>query len=160
MLDAPMLEAAEARVREHDIHPKVFQAVLGWMYSDIVPPETMGNIGQDVLVAADKYQCASLKKWCERELAQRLHVQNAAARFLLSEQVGLAHLKRGCVTFIASNAKAVMNTSEWADIVTYNGGSLVLEVLTRMAEESDKFYLKKADNFRTPDPAKKRRFGQ
>ncbi len=133
MLDAPMREAAEGRVRLPDVDPAVFEAVLSWMYEDRVPTAHMASMSEQIMAAADKYACAPLKQQCELELRRGLAVGNAAARLLLAEQFALAQLKDACLVFIAREAAAVMGSDGWNDVKTFRNGALVLEVMAAMA---------------------------
>ncbi|CAN6213861.1 unnamed protein product [Urochloa humidicola] len=116
-----MKEAAAAvgscrHVEVEDMEPKVFEAMLGFIYTDTVPEldrEVAAEVvamAQHLLASADRYGLERLKMICERKLADNVAVDTAATTLALAEQHGCSELKARCVEFIAGHLDAVSET--------------------------------------------------
>ncbi|CAL5079949.1 unnamed protein product [Urochloa decumbens] len=103
------------RVEVEDMEPGVFEAMLGFVYTDTVPEldregEAAAAMAQHLLAAADRYGLERLKLVCERKLGDCVTVGTAATTLALAEQHGCAQLKARCVEFIAGYLDAVLET--------------------------------------------------
>ncbi|CAL4906022.1 unnamed protein product [Urochloa decumbens] len=103
-----------------DMEPKVFEAVLYYMYTNVLP-ETMEDGGEHdammamakgLLAAADRFKMEGLKLKCEEALSRRIDVGTAARTLAVAEQHGCKALKAACLEFMArpEDLKAVMET--------------------------------------------------
>ncbi|CAN6351998.1 unnamed protein product [Urochloa humidicola] len=122
------------RVEIQGIEPKVFEAMLHYMYTDALPPETTMEGGeivamaQGLIAAAHRYKLERLKLMCEEMLCERIEVDNVADTLVVAEKHGCRALKDACVEFIGvpGNMKAVMETEGYEKIKA-NCPSVLLE---------------------------------
>ncbi|CAN6348027.1 unnamed protein product [Urochloa humidicola] len=101
-----------------DMEPKVFEAMLHFIYTDALP-EKMEEVGEDavamaqgLLAAAHRYKIDRLKLMCEAMLCDRIGVDNVASVLAVADKHGCRVLKDACLEFMAlpGNLKAVMET--------------------------------------------------
>ncbi|CAM0146599.1 unnamed protein product [Urochloa decumbens] len=120
----PMKEGAAAAagaVRVDDMEPRVFEALLNFMYTDALPDEAEMEeedacvMAQHLLVAADRYRIESLKSACEDRLRKHIGTDSAATILALAEQHCCPGLKEACFEFLGSPSAmlAVMETKEF-----------------------------------------------
>ncbi|CAN6334412.1 unnamed protein product [Urochloa humidicola] len=111
--------AAHRRIEIKDMEPKVFEAVLYYMYTNALP-ETMEDADHDammamakgLLAAENRFKMEGLKLACEEVLSKCIEVGTAAGTLAVAEQHGCKTLKDACLEFMArqGNLKAVMET--------------------------------------------------
>ncbi|CAL4898706.1 unnamed protein product [Urochloa decumbens] len=110
---------AQRRIEIKGVDPKVFKAVLHYMYTNAVPEmeEDDGDdamaMAQGLLAAADRFKVDGLKLACEETLSKRIDVSTAAGILAVAEQHGCGALKTACLEFLMArpeNLKAVMET--------------------------------------------------
>lgn len=92
--------------------PIVFQAMLAFMYSDVLPDahELTGSTSmctptvmtQHLLAAADRFGLDRLKISCEAKLCEQVTADTVATTMALAEQHHFAQLKSVCLKFAAS----------------------------------------------------------
>ncbi|CAM0148159.1 unnamed protein product [Urochloa decumbens] len=103
----PMKENAATRVRIHDIEPRVFEAMLHFIYTESVPdidsPKDKMVMAQHLLVAADRYALERLKSVCEHDLRMRVNKNTAVTTLVLAEQHGCPLLKEACLKILKSS---------------------------------------------------------
>lgn len=109
----PMKEKTSTHIRIDDMEPKVFKALLHFIYTDSLPvmDEVDGAaFAQHLLVAADRYSMGRLKLICKGKLCDHICKSKAATTLALAEQHGCDALKKACFKFLMSpgNLKAVM----------------------------------------------------
>uniref|UniRef100_A0ACD5TWX5 Uncharacterized protein n=1 Tax=Avena sativa TaxID=4498 RepID=A0ACD5TWX5_AVESA len=118
---ADLLERGGASdvVRVDKMDPRVFKALLSFMYTDslsLPQPETTTKqekaaLAQHLLVAAHRYGMERLKLLCEESLCKTIDVGTAANILALAEPLGCRGLKEACFDFVGrspANLKAVM----------------------------------------------------
>lgn len=116
-----MEEKTSQRVEIKDMDPDVFEAVLRFIYTDMVPAELENKdaasgtvMAQHLLVAADRYGLDRLKVICEQRLALGIDIKTAASTLALAEKHNCSGLRAKCIEFIAGtsaeNLEAVMAT--------------------------------------------------
>ncbi|CAL4979483.1 unnamed protein product [Urochloa decumbens] len=102
----PMKEKAATRVRIHDIEPRVFEAMLDFIYNESVPEidDRRDKIlmAQHLLVAADRYDMERLKSTCEYVLCKSVNKSIAVTTLVLAEQHGCPRLKEACFEILKS----------------------------------------------------------
>ncbi|KAL6846939.1 hypothetical protein ACP4OV_022792 [Aristida adscensionis] len=115
------------RIEVHGVEPKVFKAMLHYMYTDALP-ETAAADEKDaaagvamalgLLAAAHRYKLERLKAMCEDTLCRRIDVGTVVGTLAAAEQHGCRALKAACMEFIArpGNLKAVMATEGFQKI--------------------------------------------
>ncbi|KAJ1265826.1 hypothetical protein BS78_08G104000 [Paspalum vaginatum] len=118
-LDKEKSGRARRRIEIQGVEPKVFKAVLHYMYTDALPAETEGGdrdstaaMAQDLLAAAHRFQLERLRLMCEEMLCKRIDVGTVADTLVVAERHGCRGLKAACVEFLScpGNLKAAMAT--------------------------------------------------
>ncbi|VAH55284.1 unnamed protein product [Triticum turgidum subsp. durum] len=101
----PMKESTSMCVQIEDMEPKVFQALLYFIYTDSAPEiddaDALGMI-QHLLVAADRYGLKRLKLTCEEKLCGYINTSTVATTVALAEQHACPALKEECFRFLES----------------------------------------------------------
>ncbi|RLM75696.1 BTB/POZ and MATH domain-containing protein 3-like [Panicum miliaceum] len=101
----------EAPVRVADMDPRVFRALLAFLYTDALPDDLPGQgeeeeaaaaMAQHLLVAADRYDLKRLKLICEEKLCKHIDTGSVATILALAEQHNCCGLKKACFRFISS----------------------------------------------------------
>ncbi|KAF8776577.1 hypothetical protein HU200_003296 [Digitaria exilis] len=107
------------RVEIKGVDPKVFKAMLHFMYTDALPEtmeeeedETVVAMAQGLLAAANRFKLERLKVVCEEILCRHIDVSSVAVTLAVAEENGCHALKAACLEFIArpGNMKKVMET--------------------------------------------------
>ncbi|XP_044399525.1 BTB/POZ and MATH domain-containing protein 4 isoform X2 [Aegilops tauschii subsp. strangulata] len=97
-----------------DMEPKVFQAVLHFMYRDnLVGDDELSASSSDcpifdtlagkLLAAADKYELPRLRVLCESYLCKQISVKSVATTLALADRHHATELKSVCLKFAAEN---------------------------------------------------------
>uniref|UniRef100_A0A0E0F7S9 BTB domain-containing protein n=1 Tax=Oryza meridionalis TaxID=40149 RepID=A0A0E0F7S9_9ORYZ len=115
-LFGPMSQNNKETIRVHDMEPRVFEAMLHFIYNDSLPKvddDEVVAMAQHLLVAADRYGMERLKLICEDTLCS--HVDASTAGTTLTRRRWQHHcdgLKEACFKFMADpgNPKVVMKT--------------------------------------------------
>ncbi|CAM0953791.1 unnamed protein product [Alopecurus aequalis] len=127
-----------------DMEPKVFAALLRFIYTDSFPPMYKDNSTeeeyvmwlQDLFVAADRYDLQRLKILCEEHLSVHIGVSSVASTLALAEQHYCSGLKEACLKFIQVQSvpclEKVMATDGWEHIITTHP-SIVKEIIAKVA---------------------------
>ena len=95
-----------------DVTPAAFKALLRFIYTGHCE---VGNLAEELLVVADKYDIRELKEICAKELRKKLTVDNAVDLLILSDLHQANVLKDGVMRFINENAAAVTKTPSWSN---------------------------------------------
>ncbi|VAH36838.1 unnamed protein product [Triticum turgidum subsp. durum] len=121
-----MKEKETQCIKIDDIDPKIFEALLHFIYTDsllVNEHHREGEIAkmQHLLVASDRYGLDRLNGMCESKLSERIDVETVATTLVLAEQVQhhCKDLKEACVEFIAPRnvLQAVMATDGFEHLV-------------------------------------------
>ncbi|TVU42662.1 hypothetical protein EJB05_09081, partial [Eragrostis curvula] len=105
----PMREARADSIPIKDVQPRVFKALLHFIYTDSLPPlddleaGDHGEMIRHLLVAADRYAIERLKLLCQSILCENLDVQTVATTFALADQNHCDMLKDACIQFMTSS---------------------------------------------------------
>ncbi|RCV39118.1 hypothetical protein SETIT_8G198100v2 [Setaria italica] len=131
-----MKEKKAAQIRIDDIEPRVFRAMLHFIYTDSLPEIDEGDIrvmAQHLLVAADRYGLERLKLVCEDVLRNFIDTSTVATTLALAEQHGCHGLKEGCFKFLESPGimKAVV-AADGFDHLMSSCPSVVKELLGKV----------------------------
>lgn len=103
LFGAMVESGATAVVRVEDMEAPVFQALLGFLYTDSVPKmnkEDEDVMYQHLLVAAKRYDLQRLKLICEDNLSKRIGVNTVEVILALAEQHHCDRLKKACLDFL------------------------------------------------------------
>ncbi|CAN6373088.1 unnamed protein product [Urochloa humidicola] len=137
-LFGPMKEKGLDGVRIDDMEPRVFKAMLQFIYTDSLSEIDTGEervvMHQHLLVAADRYNMERLKLICEDVLSKHIDTDIAATTLVLAEQHGCRGLKEACFKFLrrSGNLKAVM-ASDGFQHLKNSCPSLLEELLAKVA---------------------------
>ncbi|CAN6373115.1 unnamed protein product [Urochloa humidicola] len=108
-----MKENSMSSFQIKDVEPRVFEALLHFIYTDTLQEIDEHNevgMAQHLLAAADKYGLLRLKVMCEAMLVKRINTSVVATTLTLAEQHRCEGLKDECFKFMRypGNTKAVM----------------------------------------------------
>ncbi|KAJ1265825.1 hypothetical protein BS78_08G103900 [Paspalum vaginatum] len=106
------------RIKVQGVEPKVFRAVLHYMYTDALPAEATAEgddavvMARDLLAAARMFKLERLRLMCEEMLCTSIDVGTVADTLVVAERHGCRGLKAACVEFLScpGNLKAAMAT--------------------------------------------------
>ncbi|KAL0459063.1 UNVERIFIED_CONTAM: BTB/POZ and MATH domain-containing protein 4 [Sesamum latifolium] len=116
------LDSDEQEIMVPDMEPKVFEAMLQFIYRDeLVEDELVASsssssplitdtITAKLLAAADRYDLARLRRVCESRLCKDISVNSVSQTLALAERFHAAELKAICLRFAAENLAAVMRS--------------------------------------------------
>ncbi|TVU49791.1 hypothetical protein EJB05_01128, partial [Eragrostis curvula] len=158
VFEAELLAAAKEKVpgggvRRHvelqGVEPRVFKAMLRYMYTDALPPEMMAAqeqkkavaMAQGLLAAAHKYKLDRLRLMCEEMLCERVDMDTVAGSLAVAKEHGCQVLEAMCLEFISrpGNLKAVMETEGFEKIKTSCPALLVELLMKRFACRTSEF---------------------
>ncbi|KAH0887118.1 hypothetical protein HID58_063214, partial [Brassica napus] len=140
----PEENSTVGRVVIEDMEPSIFQAMLSFIYTDVLPDvhEITGltstasftNMIQHLLAAADLYDFGRLNILCEAFLCEELNVDNVATTLALADQHQFLQFKEFCLKFVASpaNLRALMK-SEGFKHLNQSCPSVLPELLNTVA---------------------------
>ncbi|KAF8398059.1 hypothetical protein HHK36_016985 [Tetracentron sinense] len=128
-----------------DLEPKVFKAMLHFIYRDTLIEEeelvasssccissVSDTLAAKLLAAADKYGLARLRRMCESYLCKDISVNSVAKTLALADLHHAMELKAVCLKFAAENLAAVMR-SDGFQYLKENCPSLQSELLKTVA---------------------------
>ena len=116
-----------------DIEQDVFTELLRFIYTGCA--NNLNQVGENLLIAADKYGLEDLKFMCERELWNNLTVENAAQILILSDIHSADKLKNKAISFINKNSTEVIVTAGWKDMAESHP-KLIVEIYVKLAKKS------------------------
>lgn len=132
----------EQEVSVTEMEPKVFKAMLHFVYRDALPEDESVASGScslisetltaKLLAAADKYDLGRLRRVCESRLCQDISVNSVSRALALADQYHATELKAVCLRFAAENLAAVMR-SDGFEYLKENFPSLQSELLKTVA---------------------------
>ncbi|CAO2149792.1 unnamed protein product [Urochloa humidicola] len=94
---------ARPRIRIDGIEPRVFEAMLHFIYTDTLPKFDWGDklvMAQHLLVAADRYNIERLVSVCEFTLSLFIDRSLAVSTLVLAQQHGCHQLEEACFKFL------------------------------------------------------------
>ncbi|CAN6236499.1 unnamed protein product [Urochloa humidicola] len=106
-------------VQIDDMEPRVFEAMLSFMYTDSWPKmedEEESAISQRLFVAADQYGLKRLKLMCESRLCNLIDSYSMQDVLYLAEKHQSAALKEACFDYIGSTATLVPVREEFLEV--------------------------------------------
>ncbi|OEL16022.1 BTB/POZ and MATH domain-containing protein 2 [Dichanthelium oligosanthes] len=130
-------EKHTSHIQIDDMEPRVFKAMLHYIYTDSVPEIHKGDtlvMARHLLVAADRYSLWRLKLICEDKLCNCISTSTVATTLALAEQHGCKGLKEACFKFLRSpgNLKTIMGSDRFQHL-TSSYPSLLSELLANVA---------------------------
>uniref|UniRef100_A0A5B7B2S7 Putative BTB/POZ and MATH domain-containing protein 4-like n=1 Tax=Davidia involucrata TaxID=16924 RepID=A0A5B7B2S7_DAVIN len=127
-----------------DMEPKVFKAMLHFIYRDaLIDDELVASsssclssvsdtLTAKLLAAADEYDLGRLRRMCESHLCKDISVNSVAKTLALADCYHATELKAVCLRFAAENLAAVMR-SDGFEYLKENCASLQSELLKTVA---------------------------
>ncbi|KAJ3669923.1 hypothetical protein LUZ60_010247 [Juncus effusus] len=136
-------EEEEDEIVITDVEPKVFKAMLHFIYSDTLVDDAVlssscstssifDSLAGKLLAAADKYELDRLRLLCESYLCKDVNVNSVASTLALADQFHAAELKAVCLKFAAENLSAVIR-SDGFEYLKENCPALQSELLRTVA---------------------------
>jgi speckle-type POZ protein len=136
----PMRETTAPSVRIHDMEPRVFKAVLNFIYKGKLqlPPvddDDEVDMTRHLLAAADRFDLGRLKSICAEKLRTHIDRSTVATTLLLAQRHLCHALKDACLDFLAPNLEAVLKSEGFENcfgqlMIEYP--SVVVELLARV----------------------------
>ncbi|XP_078150181.1 BTB/POZ and MATH domain-containing protein 2-like [Carex rostrata] len=104
MLFGNMAEATQQQIKIADMCPKVFEAMLHFIYTDSFPSCNSDKASTKLTVqlfeAADRYALEGLKELCEDELCSNISLDTVTTTLAFALQHNSPWLKNSCLDFI------------------------------------------------------------
>nr|XP_004251235.1 BTB/POZ and MATH domain-containing protein 4 isoform X1 [Solanum lycopersicum] len=128
----------------NDMEPKVFKAMLHFIYKDALVEEELeatrtsttpcisDTLTAKLLSAADRYDLTRLRRLCESHLCKDISINSVAQILALADRYHAAELKSVCLSFAAENLSAVMQ-SDGFEYLKENCPALQSELLKTVA---------------------------
>ncbi|CAF1698135.1 unnamed protein product [Brassica napus] len=125
-------EANNREVPINNLEPKVFKALLQFMYKDSLPedvepvtahtfdllklPDIYETLIVKLLAAADRYNLNRLRLLCESHICKGVSVKSVAKILALADRYKATELKDVCLKFTAENLAAVLETDAYQQL--------------------------------------------
>ncbi|KAG4938165.1 hypothetical protein AAZX31_16G034400 [Glycine max] len=135
----------------NDMEPKVFKALLHYIYRDTLIedeelfmlhssllPSLSESFPAKLLAAAEKYELPRLKLMCESVLCKDISIDSVAYILPLADRYRATELKSICLKFSAQNLRAVMQ-SDGFKYLKQNCPWLLVELLKTVGGCEEKF---------------------
>ena len=102
-----------------EIEPDVFKLLLRYLYTGELPQGDAATVEvhQHLLVAADRFDVASLFQACECALIGSLSVESVGYTLVLAEQHGAKILKSTALQYVTIHAREVTMTKGWWHLI-------------------------------------------
>jgi BTB/POZ domain len=112
-----------------DVDPLAFADLLAYCYDGSLPrPVRTFDAVKSLLIAADRFECTSLKLYVEHYAAEKvLHWADAADYLLLADSISCAYLKEAALDEIAFVPEAVFRSDGWTRVM--QSERLMMEVM-------------------------------
>ena len=130
-------------VRIPDMRPEAFEALLQYVYTDMLPSEMSMNsseagavLAEDLLAAADRYELKHLKLLTEKKMCSHVGVDTVLPMLGLAERYQCCKLKKMCLGFVGScgNTRAVMATND-LETLARSSPCVVKDVINEILDE-------------------------
>ncbi|XP_010535766.1 PREDICTED: BTB/POZ and MATH domain-containing protein 5-like [Tarenaya hassleriana] len=145
-------EADNEVVTINDLEPKVFKALLHFMYKDSLPEDVEPVLTQSfdslelseisetlvakLMAAADIYKLDRLRLMCESHICKGLSINSVAKILVIADRYNAVELKGVCLRFAAENLAAVLETEAY-EYVKEDCPKLQTELLRAVAGFED-----------------------
>jgi len=111
MFRSKLMEVTSGKIKVTDEEPKVFRAMLEYLYGGL-PPKQLDDVALDLFVTADKYGIDELRDICELNLRAHLNADNVVDALLLAEQHNLQDLMAVANVVFRANRDVLMQSEE------------------------------------------------
>lgn len=113
MFASSLKESQYGEIQVPDVDPKVFKAMLEFLYSGL-PPKNLKEVALELLIVADKYGVDGLTEICESNACENLTAENVVDSLLVAEKTNCSKLLsnsksvfRGCSDVVKNSEKDV-----------------------------------------------------
>ena len=112
-------EGGSKSISLSEIEPDVFKLLLRYLYTGELPQGDAATVEmhQHLLVAADRFDVASLFQACECALIGSLSVESVGYTLVLAEQHGAKILKSTALQYVTTHAREVTMTRGWWHLI-------------------------------------------
>ena len=113
MFNPEMKEGRDSFVQIADTEPEIFEQFLLFIYTEkCFFTEMSKEMVEGLLLVADKYNIASLKEKCEKELSGRLTVDNFGSLAQFATKYNANLLRSKVKDFVSDNMNGVVKSDE------------------------------------------------
>jgi BTB/POZ domain len=122
-------DTTKSMIELPDLDPLVFANLLAYCYDGSRPHQCRTiDAFKSLLIAADRFECTSLKLYMEHRIAEKvLSATNAADLLLLADSMSCAYLKEAALDEIAFLPEAVFRSDGWTRVM--QSERLMMEVI-------------------------------
>uniref|UniRef100_A0A0K0E8B8 BTB domain-containing protein n=1 Tax=Strongyloides stercoralis TaxID=6248 RepID=A0A0K0E8B8_STRER len=133
MFNSDVSETQSNTLEIKDFQLEVVEEMLRYIYTDTYLNKV--DIVTEVYMIADKYDIIGLKKVTENHLIKNTSVDNSCKYLVLADTYSNDTLKKYCLEFITTNAKEVIEKTDWKSFITKY--PLLLESLFKTASKAE-----------------------
>jgi speckle-type POZ protein len=130
-----------------DMEAQVFSALLAFIYTDSLPPETGSGDDDDddddeamvqyqlLLAAADRYGVDRMKLVCQEKLCKHIRADSVATMLVLADRHHCPALKEACFRFLSSSANlaSFTQTTDGFEVLNASCPAVLKELLAKLA---------------------------
>lgn len=116
MFQSNMKEKDTKIVTIDDFKAEVVSEMLNFIYTGNVSDKDIGELGTELLAAADKYQLDLLKNICEERLCSKLKVTNCVEYLVVGDMNQTLKLRRMALKLAAENVDTIIDTDVFKDL--------------------------------------------
>ncbi|PWZ28284.1 BTB/POZ and MATH domain-containing protein 1 [Zea mays] len=130
-----------------DMEAQVFSALLAFIYTDSLPPETGSGDDDDddddeamvqyqlLLAAADRYGVDRMKLVCQEKLCKHIRADSVATMLVLADRHHCPALKEACFRFLSSsgNLGSFTQTTDGFEVLNASCPAVLKELLAKLA---------------------------
>nr|XP_025877531.1 uncharacterized protein LOC107279274 [Oryza sativa Japonica Group]ABA94831.1 retrotransposon protein, putative, unclassified [Oryza sativa Japonica Group] len=134
-LFGPMGQNNKETIHVHDMEPRVFEAMLHFIYNDSLPKEDDDEVvamAQHLLVAADRYGVERLKLICEDTLCSHVDASTAGTTLALAEQHHCEGLKEACFKVVMESETLQVKVNQAVHRALSNPSGVLLNTLQKL----------------------------
>ena len=130
MFDSGMAERTQNLIKIHDVSLLVFEAILGYLYSDQVDDtqEVFKSDPMAIFTAADRFGIERLKRICEQSILSSISIDNACFILQAADMVGATMLRKRSIEFVVRHYDAIVKTTGFEEMARRNI-ELTLEII-------------------------------
>ncbi|GJN34790.1 hypothetical protein PR202_gb23486 [Eleusine coracana subsp. coracana] len=120
------------RIEIQGVEPKVFKAMLHYMYTDSLQTDDVA-MAQGLLAAAHRFKLERLRVICEEKLCKHIDLDTVVGTLAVAQKHDCRALRAACVEFITrpGNLKELMKTEDFVDKIRVNCPSVLWEILMK-----------------------------
>ncbi|KAJ8666451.1 hypothetical protein QAD02_008113 [Eretmocerus hayati] len=128
MLLTNMKERNEGLIKIDDLSYETMFVLIKWMYTGCTDLDSMRNLAEDLVVAADRYEICQLKADCEDYLISNLDAQNILEYLIFAERLNAHKLRKAGVVKLVAIGKQIKCTPRYHEFLREISSELYLEI--------------------------------